>query len=55
MSWSIEKQMIIEKFVWYQRKGYTFNQALDALVNDKEVNEEMLNDVLSEAMEYKKQ
>ncbi|WP_169911344.1 hypothetical protein [Evansella clarkii] len=53
MEWSIEKQMIHEKWAWYKLKGYNFDQILEALENDKEIDNELLNSILMESIKNK--
>ncbi|MBU8908529.1 hypothetical protein [Desertibacillus haloalkaliphilus] len=50
MEWSIEKQMICEKWVWYELKGYTYAQIITALENDEEVDNELLEKVFRESI-----
>ncbi|WP_079709945.1 hypothetical protein [Paraliobacillus ryukyuensis] len=53
MSWSIERQLIIEKFAWYKLKGYDFDETINALANDKDVDNELLNEVIEESLRVK--
>lgn len=50
---SVEKQLIIEKFTWYKLKGYTFDQTLEALKADEEIDDALTLQVLTEAINAK--
>lgn len=54
MEWSIEKQMIHEKWAWYNLKGYSFDQTIEALENDEEIDNGLLEKVLMEAIKNEK-